>query len=367
VFLREISLLNFRNILTCELSFSSRVSVFVGGNGQGKTSLLEAIYLLSHSKSFRTTRSQELISKFGTGLTKVDAELDTNDGSKTLSYSYNKGKREIYINSTRITSAKEFYGTAKVIDFTPDDLFIVKGAPGERRRYIDKLLSIVDPEYLESLVRYQRALKNRNALLNQNLDKTQLQKDLVYWEGPLIESGEVIARKRDKLIEILNRDANKIYSSLTSSNEQIACKYKTHFESGIDKEAEYRRRLERDIRQKSTTFGIHRDDLVISIDTGFGLTDAKEIASQGQTRSAALALKLAGIDFLKEASDGEDPIVLLDDVESELDQNRREFLLGYLLKIQSQILIATTNKNALPGMEKNAQYFVVSEGKITSQ
>jgi len=203
LFLNSISIANFRNILSCDLKFSSRVAVFVGGNGQGKTSLLEAIYLLSHSKSFRTSRSTELISKVGSGPTKVSAELNSNNGSKNLSYLYEAAKRSVFINENKITSASEFYGAAKVIDFTPDDLFLIKGSPSERRKFIDKLLAIVDKEYLESLVRYQRALKNRNALLSSSKANERIEIELSLWEDPLIENGEIISRKREQLIKVL--------------------------------------------------------------------------------------------------------------------------------------------------------------------
>ena len=314
MFLSSISVSNFRNILFDELTFSSRVAVFVGGNGQGKTSLLEAIYLLSHSKSFRTNRSTELISKFAHGPTKVQAELETNDGSKNLSYLYESSKRSVFINDNKVTSASDFYGAAKVIDFTPDDLFLIKGSPSERRKFIDKLLAIVDKEYLEALVRYQRALKNRNALLSSIKTGENIQSELSLWEEPLIENGEIISAKRHSLINVLSQEAGKIYSKLTDKKEYLECHYKTHFVKGFDKKTEYKKRITRDMRLKATSFGIHRDELEISLNTGFGFTTAKEIASQGQTRSAALALKLAGIEFLKSASLGEDPIVLLDDV-----------------------------------------------------
>jgi len=365
LFLNSITVENFRNINLCELKFTRRVAVFVGGNGQGKTSLLEAIYLLSHSKSFRTNRAAELISKSATGQTKVRAELDSSDGSKSLSYCYDSTKRSVFINENKITSATDFYGVAKVIDFTPDDLFLVKGSPSERRKFIDKLLAIVDRDYLESLVRYQRALKNRNALLSSSKQNNNLEAELALWESPLIENGEIISRKREQLINALDIQTKRIYAKLSDKNEDIRCDYKTHFVKDLDKRGEYKKRLGRDIRLKATSFGIHRDDLEISLNTGFGMTLAKEIASQGQTRSAALSLKLAGIEFLKEASFGEDPIVLLDDVESELDQRRRSFLLDFLLGINSQIFIATTNREALPGMEKIAQFFAVEGGQIS--
>ena len=372
MFLKHLTVSGFRNILQAELKFSSRIAVFVGGNGQGKTSLLEAIYLLSHTKSFRTSHFKELVTRLPDAHlpTEVSAELNTSFGSQTLRYQYQKGKREVYVNANRVTAASDFYGVAKVIDFTPDDLFIVKGSPQERRRYLDKLLAIVDREYLENLVRYQRALKNRNALLTQQKGTVEggagkLRAELALWELPLIESGEIISKKRALLLAQLTKQAQVIYSSLSSSREQIRFIYKTNFKDTLDKKEEFQRRFERDLRTRSTSLGIHRDDIDIEIDTGFGMSDAKEIASQGQTRSLALALKLAGIEFLRQASAGEDPIVLLDDVESELDSSRKRYLLDYLLRIQSQVFVATTSEDALPGLAERAQYFAVRDGKIT--
>ncbi len=301
-------------------------------------------------------------------MTSVTGIVETADGTKELRYQFKGTKRQVSLNGHRITAATEFFGSVKVIDFTPDDLFLVKGAPGERRQFLDKLLALVDREYVESLVRYQRALKHRNALLKgfDGGGKAEFRKQLSHWEETLIGDGRRIASKRKGLAERLSRQAAEIYSSLLTppASESITCGYESAFLETEDLPAAFDGSFEKDLRRKSTTFGVHRDDLLLEIDTGFGAKPMREIASQGQSRSAALALKLAGVEFLR--AGGEDPIVLLDDVESELDATRRAKLLNYLLELNSQIFVATTDPAALAGSLGDAQVFRIDAGSVSS-
>lgn len=366
--LKQLSISRFRNIIEAEVEFPTRINVLVGRNGQGKTSVLEAMYLLGHNRSFRTAKSEEIKSRLaGTGDTAVSGIIDTEDGEKTLAYRYQDGRKQVFINGSKISSAAQFVGAVKIIDFTPDDLFLVKGTPQERRRFLDKLLALQDREYLEALVRYQRALKNRNALLTSgfNRPRNELRVELSHWEKTLIEDGLRIGKRREALSKKLSSLAQVIYSEFVTDGaaEKIESRYESKFLKVKELEEGFSSSLERDLKLRTTTFGVHRDDLLLTIDTGFGSHSAKQIASQGQTRSAALALKLAGVEYLRDSN----PIVLLDDVESELDKGRRERLLEYLLSLKSQIFIATTDRAALPGLAGEAVFFGVEGGKIFSQ
>jgi DNA replication and repair protein RecF len=332
------------------VELSPHISVFVGKNGQGKTSLLEATYLLGHHRSFRTSRVSEVRSyQTDSGFTEVSGIFFDESGERSLSYRFEGGKRLVFVNNNRVKAAADFFGQVKIIEFTPQDLFIVTGSPSERRAYIDKLLSISDREYFLSLLRYTKALKNRNAML---LGGGSIA-DLKPWEAILCTEARLISEKRIALVEKLNHLAGSIYQSI-EPEERISLEYLGETELMFD--------YERDLRLKSTTSGVHRDDLQLYLDTGFGRKWAKETASQGQIRSLTLALKLASVEFLREL--GQTPIVLLDDVESELDENRRSKLLRYLTALGGQILIATTNRYALPGIEKEAIYYSVESGII---
>jgi DNA replication and repair protein RecF len=365
--LKHLSVRRFRNILEAEVTLSARISIFVGKNGQGKTSLLEAAYLLGQNRSFRTNRTSEVQSRLaGEGETQVGGVVQTDIGEKLLNFSFVNGRRQVFLNSNRVTAAEDFFGTIKVIDFTPDDLSIVRGAPVERRGFLDKILAASDREYLASLVRYTRALKNRNALLVG--DGRNIREQLSPWEKTLIEEGIEIATKRNQLIRVIGESAHQIYRGLLEADtaEKIELSYESHFLTLNSPETIYDQSLAKDLRLKTTTAGIHRDELHIVFNTGFGPRPAKEIASQGQTRSAALSLKLAGVEYLKHHGAPGNPIVLLDDVESELDLGRRARLLEYLMTLTSQILIATTDRKALPGIkDSEAEFFVVEMGAIS--
>lgn len=368
MFIKQLSIAGFRNITNATLEINSRVSVLVGANGQGKTSVLEAMYLLGHNRSFRTSRSQELISRLPhEGDTTVSAVIETADGEKTVAYRFADGRKQIFVNGNRVTTASEFYGTVKIIDFTPDDLFIVKGAPSERRQFLDKILALIDRDYVDALVRYQRALKNRNALLAADRPRAELRTECTHWEETLIQDGLRIAKRRAALVQELNKTSQTIYGDLIGEGgtEKIFIHFESAFLKHEDQKRAFTDSFDRDLRLRTTTFGVHRDDLGVEIDTGFGQRKIREIGSQGQTRTAALALKLAGVEYLRGHGEPGDPIVLLDDVESELDPSRKGRLLEYLLSNRSQIFIATTEK--FSQLNQDQAVHLISGGEIKDE
>lgn len=361
MYLRSISISRWRNITELELELSPGAVVIIGRNGQGKTSLLEAIYLLGHTRSFRPARFADFLQRSTNEVAKeanVKASIQTSDGEQSVSYTITDGKRQVFINGKRITAASSFFGAVRVIEFTPDDLYLIKGSPAERRPLLDKLLAAVDPFFVDALVGYNRALRHRNILLAKadSRDLLLLRRELASFSAQLVKFGRDIADRRRKLVAELSEDVSKFYGELFSGDEgaeTASASYKSSvIEDGeILSEAEMMNRFEehfeQDLKHKSTTFGVHRDDLTLNLDTGFGRRRARQIGSQGQTRTLAIALKMAGTEFLRRNS-GESPIVLLDDIESELDETRREALFDYLLKLEGQVIIATTDAKHIP-------------------
>jgi len=202
--LKNLELKQFRNLASQTVSFSERVTLITGKNGQGKTSLLEAIYLLGQSKSFREFRAKELVC-WGSNNQEcqVDSTVDTEDGTKNVSYKVINGSRQVFINKERVKKASNFYGLVKSVEFIPDDLQLIKGEPSLRRRFIDKVLAMVDKNYVDSLVHYQRALKNRNALLKsffKNGSKPSTHSELIAnlapWDSALAGHGREVCIKR---------------------------------------------------------------------------------------------------------------------------------------------------------------------------
>jgi len=356
LFLHSISLSGFRNLSAGSYEFSSRVSSIYGRNGQGKTSFLEAIYLLAHSKSFRTSKNRELIAwSAARGSAEIEARITTQNGEQKLRVALLPRSREVWLNDKKVDSVLGFYGQVRVVIFTPEELQLVKGPPQQRRHFIDRTLAMVDPLFVKNALHYQRALKNRNALLTA---KERRPGELPIWDRLLIEHGRVLAEKRRDFSGYIDTETRRLYADISKGSvvdEKVEVCYESNFlrENGELKDAgelevEYGENIERDFKRGSTSIGVHRDDLQLGLDTGEGFHDARSSASQGQARTFALALKLASLSFLRKHSE-EDPILLLDDVESELDEPRRHALYKSLKNSRSQVFLSGTQ--ALLGTE----------------
>jgi DNA replication and repair protein RecF len=369
--LRTLAVANFRNLAAQELVFPSRITVIAGRNAQGKTSLLEAIFLLGHARSFRTARLEEVQAWESVSDVIVEGEAETSAGALRARYEISGGKRRVFLNEKRVASAAHFYGRVKIVEFTPDDLFLVKGAPAERRRYLDRLLALKSPTFIEHSVLYHRALRNRNALLASGAGT----KELESWTPTLIEHGRAISSARAELASFLAERMNQAYRELldAESSEAVSASYRGDYACESmslrtieDLATEYEARWGRDRLRRATTFGPHHDDLTLTLSNGGAIYSARQVASQGQARCFALALKLLGIEFLRNS--GEDsPIVILDDVESELDQGRRMALMEKILSLDSQVVLATTDAEVLPRKaQSSARFLSISGGKISS-
>ena len=373
--LEELSVAGFRNLHTQKILFPDPVTVLIGKNGQGKTSVLESIYLFSHSRSFRSSTTRDLV-RWNSEEKAASAEgvFQTADGRKCVEYQLENGSRKVLVNGKKIESAQAFYSSVRVLEFTPDDLFLVKGEPAVRRLFLDKVLTLIDPVYVEHLVRYQRALKNRNALLLRTPVVSSLSHQLAPFHELLVQHGRVLIERRLALLEELAPAISETYDAIAgTASERVRVVLRSGFldESHAVLSADslleiYGNRLDEDLRHKRTTFGPHRDDLVLRFDTGHGERIARNAASQGQTRSLALAMKMAAVRVVAHHT-GDDPILLLDDFESELDSSRKEALNELILGYRSQIIITTTDATNLPyRLQNKALFLEIRDGLLAN-
>lgn len=355
MYIKEIEYSNFRNLIDNKISFNEYVNIFVGKNGQGKTNLLESIYLISLTKSFKTNRLNNIIA-FEKDYFNIKSNLIKNNYSYDLNFSYVNNKKKILINNNSINKFKDIIGLLNVILFVPEDMMLLKSSPSNRRRLMDIELSKIYPNYLISLSSYLKILKQRNILLKDiNLDK-----DLIsVYDEQLIKYGLIINKYRIDFFNDIVVLMQEIYQEISNSNDLISIEYL----SNINKKNTYldnmKISLERDLVFKQTHIGIHRDDFMILINN----KDAASFASQGEQRTIILSLKLALIKYVKNKT-GEYPILLLDDVMSELD-DFRQYNLMKILNNKVQTFITTTSLNNINNeFMINRKVFSIDNGLI---
>ena len=359
MFLHSLFVSGFRNLAEQRIELEKRITSITGRNGQGKTSQVEAVNLLVHPKSIRTSKHREQIAwdraAIGAAVgARVEARITTQNGDQTLAVEITPRGRTVTLNGKKLESVLSFYGQVKAVIFTPDELLLVKGPPLLRRSFLDRTLAMVDPHFVENAVHYQRALKNRNALLMGREGRAPSLNELAFWDQLLIRHGRALTEKRSAFVSFLSDHVAAAYRKLValepsgSSAENVVLQFESDFvdETGAIRTEEaltllLRDASERDMRRKTTTFGVHRDDLRLLLDTGAGNHEARTTASQGQARTLALAMKLASLDFLRTQTSDE-PILLLDDVESELDQARKSALYQLLAEAKNQVLLTGT-------------------------
>lgn len=348
MFLNELSLFNYRNYSSLQKGFPSQINILIGQNAQGKTNLIEAIYYLSTGKTYRPARDGQLV-KWNCNNYAIKGDITNNGGSVNIEitfYTMPQVSKEIKINGLKITRMAELLGNLTVVLFAPEDLSIIKGSPGERRKMLDQDISQVSPSYYGKLQKYNRLLNQRNHLLKNNIDKNRKIRELDIWNEQLIEVSEEIIQKRLRVLEKLTPLTRLMQRKLTKGQENLEIKYQFNKQDEVKigdniKERileELERNKEEEIRRGITLWGPHRDDLLISLN---GI-DLKYYGSQGQHRTAVLAIKLAELEFFK-AESGEYPLLLLDDVLSELDLERRKLLLNTIEEKQIQCFITTTD------------------------
>jgi DNA replication and repair protein RecF len=343
--LLAISYQRFRNLADMTLTPSPRTTVAVGENGQGKTNLLEGLYFLATLKPLRAGRLSELV-QFGHTSAKVTGRFLLSGVEREISVEVFPGGRAAFVDGKRAPSLAAYFGGVSVVAFTPDDISVVKGGPDGRRAFLDRSVFNRFPAYLEETREYARALKNRNRLLKDGAPMAHLQA----WDATLAKAGARLWVRRRQVVGELSGRAAGAFARIARSEAGASFSYTPSHLPGVDfaaaDEAQLQLalaqaldvRLRRDVERGFTSVGPHADDLEVSL----GAHPARQFASQGQARALVLAWKVAEIENL-EATNGFLPLVLLDDVSSELDPERNAFLMAYLAERGAQTFLTTTD------------------------
>jgi DNA replication and repair protein RecF len=356
--IKSLELANFRNYDFLNLQFDKGTNILYGENAQGKTNILEAIYLSATTKSHKGSKDKEMIQfQKEEGHIRTYLEKDNLEIKVDMHLRKNKTKG-IAIDGQKIKKAADLLGLCYVVFFSPEDLSIIKNGPSERRRFSNMELCQLDAMYLHNLNHYHKIVEQRNQLLKDMIFKPQLRETLDIWDMQLVSFGSKIIEKRKWFTSMLNEIIINIHSQLTGGKEDILVTYEPDTE--IDTfEDKLKRNQERDIKSKMTSVGPHRDDFGFTIHN----VDIRKYGSQGQQRTAALSLKLSEIELMKKITK-ENPILLLDDVLSELDENRQKYLLSYIGNIQT-IITCTGLEDFIQNKFEMNRFFQVKEGKVT--
>lgn len=361
--IKSIELKNFRNYEDLDISFDKGTNILYGDNAQGKTNVLEAAYMSGTTKSHKGSKDKEVIrfhEQEAHIRTVVEKKQSGTDAVKEyqidmhLKQSRSKG---IAINQIPIKKASELFGILNMVFFSPEDLNIIKNGPAERRRFLDSELCQLDKIYLADLVNYNKILNQRNKLLKDMVYRPDLGDTLPIWDMQLAETGKNIINRRKQFIEELNEIVHGIHYKISGGKEELFLKYEPNIDD-IFFEDELNRAKQKDIKMCMTSVGPHRDDMVFSI----GDIDIRKFGSQGQQRTSALSLKLSEIELVKRTL-YDTPVLLLDDVLSELDSNRQNYLLNSISDIQTLITCTGLDEFVKNRFQIN-KIFRVVEGKI---
>ena len=329
--IKSLKLKNFRNYDLLNLDFDDATNIFYGDNAQGKTNILEALYLTGTTKSHRGTKDRDMI-MFGKDESHLETVVEKNGIDYQIDMHLKKNSpKGIAINKMPIRKASELFGIINMVFFSPEDLNIIKNGPAERRRFIDLELSQIDKVYLNDLTNYNKIVNQRNHLLKEiDFNKNALA-TLDVWDMQLVHYGERIITRRKVFIEQVNEIVSNTHHKLTGGREELYLIYEPS-NGNISFEQALERNKEKDMRLKSTSVGPHRDDVCFMVKN----LDIRRFGSQGQQRTAALSLKLSEIELVKKTMKDK-PVLLLDDVLSELDKHRQNYLLDSIGDIQTLI------------------------------
>ena len=342
------------------LGFDKSTNIFYGDNAQGKTNILEAVYLSGTTKSHRGTKDKDMI-QFGANESHIETIVEKNGIKYQIDMHLKKNSpKGIAINKIPIRKASELFGIINIVFFSPEDLNIIKNGPGERRRFIDLELSQLDKVYLNNLSNYNRIVNQRNHLLKEiDYNKGALE-TLDIWDMQLIQYGNKIVERRQKFIEEINKIISNIHKKLTGNREDIKIVYEPS-NGALSFEQALLKNKEKDLRIKSTSVGPHRDDIAFLVSD----IDIRKYGSQGQQRTAALSLKLSEIELVKQ-SIHDTPVLLLDDVLSELDKHRQNYLLDSIHDIQTLITCTGVDEFVNHRFSIN-KVFHVQNGQVTKE
>ena len=361
MYIKEISLKDFRNYESLDVQFHNKVNIFLGQNAQGKTNLLESIYITSMGKSFRTGKDREMV-RFGSEFFRVKATAVKEDDLVVEIAVTKDGKKGVKIDGVKAKKMADLLENVYIVIFSPEDLRIVKDEPEKRRKFIDRELCQIKPSYYNNLNQYKKVLSQRNAYLKEYEINDSI---LDIWDMQLAEYGSKIIEFRTEFIKKLNVISSKIHKDITNRKEELEVIYEPNIEYCKNLSEVFYKELKlnraNDIRRRTTVKGPHKDDLKL-LSNGI---DIRNFGSQGQQRTAALSLKLSEIKLIEEET-GESPILLLDDVLSELDKERQNYLINSLSDIQ--VFITTTElSEEVEQSLGNIKYFDISSGSIISE
>ena len=329
--LKSIELKNFRNYEDLDLKFDSGTNILFGDNAQGKTNILEAAYVSGTTKSHKGSRDKDMI-RFGEDESHIRTIVEKQGKEYQLDIHLKKNRSKgIAINKVPIKKASELFGILNMVFFSPEDLNIIKNGPSERRRFLDAEICQLDKIYLSDLTRYNKILMQRNRLLKDMQHQPQLMETLPVWDMQLVEYGKRLIRRRRQFVEELSEIVTGIHRNISGKREELVLRYEPNIDAEF-LEDELNRVREKDRKYAQTSVGPHRDDISFFIRG----VDIRKFGSQGQQQTSALSLKLSEIELVRQTIH-DTPVLLLDDVLSELDSNRQNYLLNSIHDIQTMI------------------------------
>ena len=363
--LKTLQLVNFRNYDNLHINFNEKVNLLIGRNGQGKTNIVESIYMLSFGKSFRTNKDKEII-KFEKENLYVGGSFNKYNSDYLIEIAIGKNKKGIKVNKIHIQKMYELLGNLNVVIFSPEDLRLVKDGPKERRSFIDKEISQIMPKYYNYLTNYNKILIQRNKLLKGKFIDENL---LDVYDESLVRYGSYIYILRRDFIKKIANISMEMHKRLTDNIEDLVINYKNQINVSDEDTIEtvYNKFFEKlcssrqhDIETRTTRYGIHKDDLNIYIND----LDVRLYGSQGQQRTASISMKLSEVELIKNEV-GEYPILILDDVFSELDETRQRLLIENLSQVQMFITTAEVSHKKIFN-KSNTTIFNISKGNVVS-
>ena len=364
MFLSEINLQNFRNYNNLKIKFKNNINIFIGNNAQGKTNILEGIYFLSITKSHRTNKEEYLI-KNNELYSKVIGKVKQSVISKKYEVMINENGKRVSINENPIKKISDYLSNINVIMFCPDDLEIIKGTPHNRRYFLNIEIGQLYNEYIKHIYNYNKILKSRNEYLKNNFNFDKVYFDVL--TESLIKENVKIIKYRSDYIDNINKYIKNIYKDLTKK-DNIYLKYETFIDIDTEENMyksikdKYNKAFDNELYQKVTLYGAHKDDFSVYIDD----IKINNYGSQGQHRIAILSIKLAEVEIFKNIKEVK-PILLLDDIFSELDKNKKNNIIKYINNDLEVFITSTDLKNISRKLLKEADIYKVDNSKVTKE
>lgn len=343
---KNIKFKDFRNIENAEIEFCDGVNILYGNNAEGKTNALEGIYLFAHGKSFRTSKDSDIVG-FSKEAGFLKMEFEDRVRCHEMEIRLARGNRKLCKkNGVGIKKMSDFVGYFRAVLFCPEHLSVIKDGPAERRSFLDGAICQLKPIYLSSLQRYNNILNQRNNLIkNYEENKAEFDSTIELWSAYLAKEAALLARERYDYVKLLNSHVNEFFNDMTAGREQTLMEY-----SEAMTEADYlnrlTRNLEKEIKAGTTLYGVHKDDINIYLNG----REARSFCSQGQQRCLALAMKLGEGEISRQTS-GEYPVFLFDDIFSELDSKRKEYVTNGIKKCQ--VIITSCEKEGIENTAGN--------------